>query len=62
VSPVAEQPEAPQQGPDERSPAEKGVPRILDPVRTESGAFKALAWVVGSCLIVIAVVVIARAL
>ena len=42
--------------------AEKGVPRILDPVRTESGAFKALAWVVGSCLIVIAVVVIARAL
>lgn len=59
---MAEQPQAPQQGSDERSPAEKGVPRILDPVRTESGAFKALAWVVGSCLLVIVVVVVARAL
>ncbi|MEI7690990.1 MAG: hypothetical protein WCJ50_00550 [Actinomycetes bacterium] len=52
----------PQQEPDELSPVAQGVPRILDPVRTESGAFKALAWVVGSCLLVIAVAVIARAL
>ena len=36
--------------------------RILEPVRTESGAFKALCWVVGCCLLVIAVAVIARAL
>lgn len=35
---------------------------MLEPVRTESGAFKALAWVVGSCLLVIFVVVVARAL
>jgi len=59
---VEEEPQAPQEGSDELSPAEKGVPRVLDPVRTESGAFKALAWVVGSCLLVIAVVVVARAL
>lgn len=59
---MEEDPQAPPQGSDELSPAEKGVPRILDPVRTESGAFKALAWVVGSCLLVIAVVAIARAL
>ena len=36
--------------------------RILEPMRTESGAFKALCWVVGCCLLVIAVAVIARAL
>jgi hypothetical protein len=59
---VAEDPKAPQKGSDELSPAQKGVPRILDPVRTESGAFKALTWVVGSCLLVIAVAVVARAL
>jgi len=52
----------PQQEPEELSAGAQGVPRILDPVRTESGAFKALAWVVGSCLLVIAVAVIARAL
>ena len=57
-----EDPQAPQTGSDELSPAEKGVPRIFDPVRTESGAFKALTWVVGSCLLVIAVAVVARAL
>lgn len=54
--------EARQEGSEELSPAEKGAPKILDPVRTESGAFKALAWVVGSCLLVIAVVVLARVL
>ena len=53
--------EAPEQSSDELSPVERGVPRILEPVRTESGAFKALAWVVGGCLLVIAVAVIARA-
>jgi len=37
-------------------------PGILEPVRTESGAFKALGWVVGCCLLVIAVAVIVRAL
>ena len=59
---MEEEPEAPQEGSDKPTAAETGVPRILDPVRTESGAFKALAWVVASCLLVIAVVVIARAL
>jgi len=54
--------EAPEEGSAELSADEQGVPRILEPVRTESGAFKALAWVVGSCLLVIAVVVVARAL
>ena len=57
-----EEPEALQEGSEELSPAEQGVPRILEPVRTESGAFKALVWVVAGCLLVIAVVVIARAL
>jgi hypothetical protein len=59
---VEEDPQEPPQDSDELAPAEKGVPRVLDPVRTESGAFKALTWVVGSCLLVIAVAVIARAL
>jgi hypothetical protein len=59
---VAEQPEAPQQTAAEASDVEKGSPRILEPVRTESGAFKALVWVVGGCLLVIVVAVVARAL
>jgi len=42
-------------------PTEKEPLWALEPVRTESGAFKALIWVVGSCLVVIAAVVIARA-
>ncbi|CAB4333594.1 unannotated protein [freshwater metagenome] len=54
--------ETPVDDSDRLSEAEKAPPRILEPVRTESGAFKALAWVVGGCLLVIVAVVVARAL
>ena len=59
---MEEEPEAPQEGSDQPTAAKEDVPRILEPVRTESGAFKALVWVVAGCLLVIAAVVIARAL
>ncbi|MDP4920640.1 MAG: hypothetical protein NWQ82_01575 [Solirubrobacteraceae bacterium] len=59
---MAEQPRDPQKTSADASNDENGAPRILEPVRTESGAFKALVWVVGGCLLVIAVAVVARAL
>ncbi len=42
--------------------AQKQPPRILEPVRTESGAFRALGWTVAGCLVVIAAVLVVRAL
>jgi len=48
--------------PDAAVEAQKPPPRILEPVRTESGAFRALGWTVAGCLVVIPAVLVVRAL